>query len=141
MGLKLAGWIAYDDAVITNPGNAALYLTDQRLPNTPRWSGNASVHQEFPLWREINGFVGVAASFVGDRLSTFQATAQRQVFPSYAKTDLRAGIDYRTWTVSAYVNNVADVRGVIGGGIGYLYPPAFIYIQPRTVGLSVQRGF
>jgi hypothetical protein len=40
-----------------------------------------------------------------------------------------------------FVNNVADVRGVINGGLGYVTPFAFVYIQPRTIGLNVSKSF
>jgi outer membrane receptor protein involved in Fe transport len=85
------------------------------------------------------------AAFVGDRQGEFTAgppiPPPRQVYPSYTKTDLRAGTRFDSWTATLYVNNVADQRGVIAGGIGSFPPFAFTLIQPRTIGLSVTRTF
>ena len=85
-------------------------------------------------------------SYVGDRLGEFQAlqpagSPQRQIYPAYAKTDLTGGVRYDTWRINLYANNVADKRGLIGGGIGNF--PAFAYqiIQPRTIGVSLSKSF
>jgi outer membrane receptor protein involved in Fe transport len=59
----------------------------------------------------------------------------------YAKTDLRAGAKYETWTLNLFVNNLADKRGVLSGGLGTLNPAAFNYIQPRTVGILIAKTF
>jgi outer membrane receptor protein involved in Fe transport len=68
-------------------------------------------------------------------------SSQRQVFPGYAKTDLRAGLTYLSWRLNFYATNVTDRRGVIGGGIGTSPPWGFMYIQPRVVGLSIGKTF
>jgi outer membrane receptor protein involved in Fe transport len=147
-GLKLAAWITWIDAVLTQtvPGagmSGEIYGIDgDRLPNTPRWSGNLSVDYNFPLVSDFRGFVGGALSYVGDRLDAFSsASPQRQDLPAYAKLDLHAGTTFNTWTANLYVNNVADKRGLISGGIGNQLPYSFYYIQPRTVGLSVSKTF
>jgi iron complex outermembrane recepter protein len=143
-GLAIAAWVAYDDAVLTEAfpaGSTAYGVPGNRLPNSTRWSGNLSVQQDFPLPNGATGFVGATASYVGDRLSVFQSTDLRQRFPSYTKTDLRAGLRYDAWTFNLYANNVADVRGVLNGGIGFDPPFAFDYIQPRTIGVSLVRLF
>lgn len=143
-GLTLTSWVAYDDAVLTQAfpaGSTAYGMPGNRLPNSTRWSANASVQQDFPLFKDATGFVGAAASYVGDRVSVFQSTALRQVFPSYTRTDLRAGAKYDSWTATLYANNVANIRGVLNGGIGFDPAFAFDYIQPRTIGLSLVRAF
>jgi iron complex outermembrane receptor protein len=74
--------------------------------------------------------------------SISSTSGQRQVFPAYAKTDLRAGLRYDTWTLNVFVNNVADRRGLLAGGVGGGFDPqGFVIIQPRTIGLSVAKTF
>jgi hypothetical protein len=68
-------------------------------------------------------------------------TPERQNYGGFARIDLRAGVRYEDWTINTYVNNLADVRGILNGGIGYLYPFAFVEIQPRTIGASVVKTF
>ena len=116
-------------------------MAGDRLPYGSRYSGNIALNQEFDLTAGIKAFVGGAVSYVGDREGVFTATAQRQMFPAYTKTDLHAGAKYESWTLNLFVNNLADPRGVLGGGLGTYNPAAFTYVPPRTVGLSVQRAF
>jgi iron complex outermembrane receptor protein len=143
-GLVASGWVSYDDAVLTEmfPASSTAYgAKGDRLPFTPRYSANLSLEQEFPLSDNATGFVGALASYVGERTSLFTATPVRQQFPAYTKTDLRAGVRYDSWTASMYANNVANAGGVLNGGIAYFYPQAFIYITPRTVGLTLTKTF
>ena len=147
-GLTLGAWVTWIDAVLTQtvPGAGVageIYGFDgDRLPNTPRFSGNVSLDYNFPLVNDIRGFAGGALSYVGDRLDAFSSAGpQRTDLPGYAKLDLHAGTTWDTWTANVYVNNVADKRGLISGGIGNQLPYSFYYIQPRTVGLSVSTTF
>lgn len=143
-GLTIAGWFDYDNAVLTQsfPANSTAYgVAGNRLPNSSRVSGHFSLEEDFPLWDELNGFVGVAVSYVGDRKGLFLTTPQRQNYPSYTRTDLRAGLHYESWTFNIYINNLADTRGVLSGGPGYFVPTAFDYITPRTIGVSLSKTF
>lgn len=143
-GLRIAAWVALDDAVLTEnfPANSTAYgLSGDKLPLSSRLSGNVTVDEEFPIMNGVTGFVGGALSYIGNRLGDFESTPERQYLPAYAKTDLRAGAKYDAWTANLYVNNLADKQGVLGGGIGTYPPFAFTYIQPRTVGLSLSRTF
>jgi iron complex outermembrane recepter protein len=148
-GLAIAGWVAWDDAVLTQafPVTSTVYgVPGDRLPMTSRFSANLSLEQNFPLASSMSGFVGASASYVGDREGVFRGSSMgsplpRQNYPSYTSADLRAGVRYRSWTTNLFVNNVADQRGVRGGGLGSFPPYAFQYIQPRTVGLSFSKTF
>src|SRR5262249_42447756 len=112
-----------------------------RLPYSSRVSANVSASQEFPLWAGWTGFVGGTVSYVGDRKGPFVATPDREIFPAYTKTDLRAGVVYDSWTANLYVNNATDVRGIVNGGAGSLLPNVFKYITPRTLGFGVVKSF
>jgi iron complex outermembrane receptor protein len=150
-GLTIAAWIAWDDAELTqafpagNPSDTYGVAGD-RLPYSSRFSGNISVDEEFPIVGQVKGFAGASMSYAGERQGAFQTlqpagSPQRQVFPAYAKTDLRAGVRYDSWTGNFFVTNVADRRAVLNGGVGDFPPFAFQFIQPRTVGLSVIKTF
>ena len=47
---------------------------------------------------------------------------------------------YETWTLSGYVNNAFDERGILERGVDLL-PVATLYIQPRTMGMNVTKIF
>lgn len=144
-GLTIDGWLAYDDAVLTKafPANSQDYgVPGNRLPYSSPFSANGSVEQDFSLWGGAKGFVGATASFVGNRKGTFYpAGSPRQTYPSYTKTDLRAGVVVNSWTANLFVNNVADVRGLTGGGLDNLPQYGFFIIQPRTIGLNIVKKF
>jgi iron complex outermembrane receptor protein len=140
----ISAWYAYDDAALTQnmPATATAYgVVGSRLPYGSRNSGNLSAQQEFRLSSNVTGFVGGSVSYVGDRVGQFRATPVRQIYPAFTQTDLRAGVKYESWLASLYVTNVADRRGIIGGGLDVTPTNSFTYIQPRTVGLSLARTF
>jgi iron complex outermembrane receptor protein len=147
-GLKLAAWISWDDAVLTEtlPSTTTVYgAAGDRLPYSSRISGNVSVDDDFYLTSGVTGFVGGSVSYVGDRLGTFTSppptVPPRQDLPGYARADIRAGARYQSWTVDVFVNNLMDNRGLLVGGIGTGFPSRFAFIQPRTVGLTISRSF
>ena len=145
-GLKVAGWVAFNDAALTEPfppggpGSPTAGSGD-RLPGSSRFSGNLSIDEEFRLTGRMRGFVGGALSYVGDRKGIFLASPERQELPSYTSTDVRAGVKQDSWTINLFVTNAFDRRGLLGGGLGTINPAHFNYIQPRTYGMSVIKAF
>jgi iron complex outermembrane recepter protein len=142
-GLTITGWVAYDNAVLTEdlPPGPSFGVKGDRLPQTPKWSSDISIDQEFPLTNALKGFVGAEVNHVGDRIGVFQSTAVRQALPAFTQGDVRVGVRYATWMASLFVTNVTDERGLINGGLGYLPPNAFVTTRPRTVGLSFTKSF
>jgi iron complex outermembrane recepter protein len=147
-GLTLNAWVAWNDATLTEgfpPASLALGTTGDKLPSSSRFSGSVSLEQELIVTNRVTAFAGGSFSYVGDRqgpfASVFAPSPERQRFSAYAKTDLRAGVRYDTWTVNLFVNNLADKRAVLNGGLGTNNPTSFQYIQPRTAGLSVSKVF
>ena len=143
-GLSMTAWVAWDDAALKQPfpPESSVYgASGERLPYSSRFSGDFSIEQDFPIVNGVVGFVGGEARYVGDRQGVFTPTSTRQDLPGYAQADLRTGVRLETWTVNVFVNNVADRRGVLDGGLGSFPAYAFTFIQPRTVGFSVGKQF
>jgi len=142
-GLTLAGWISLNDATLTEdfPSTAgSVGLAGDRLPYSSRFSANLSLEQELPLTADLSAFGGASVNYIGQRYGDFlsvYATTSRVVYPGYAQTNLHAGVRENSWTVNFYLNNATDRRGVtfIDPSLGQGY----IYIQPRTVGVSVSK--
>jgi iron complex outermembrane recepter protein len=150
-GLRLSAWVAWNEAELLEgfpPGSSGFAMPGDRLPYTSRFSGRLSVDHDVRLTPNLNGFVGASASYVGSRFGEFVPSADvenlRQVYPGYALVDLRAGLKFDEWKVNGYIGNVANKRGVIGGGFynqTNFNPNWFNYIQPRTIGISLERSF
>jgi iron complex outermembrane recepter protein len=140
-GLTVGGWVDFSQAKLTDDVPSINGKSGDILPNTPRFSANFSLNQEFPLGQSVTGFVGGTLAYVGSRLDSFSTLGPRLQLPAYAKTNLNAGAKFDDWSVNLYVNNVADKRGLISGSSANGVPFAFFPIQPRTVGLSVARSF
>lgn len=145
-GLSLGAWVTLQEAELAEDfpaGSSAAGGSGDRLPYSSRISGNVSIQQRFAMWGSATGFVGATVSYVGDRKGPFGTTGapERQTLPSYTKADLRAGVQLDSWSGSLYVNNLTDERGLVAGGAGYVPPYGFLYIRPRTVGLSITKSF
>jgi outer membrane receptor protein involved in Fe transport len=145
-GLRLAGWVAFNDAVLTAYPAAAVaagtyaYPGD-RLPYTSRFSSHVSVDEEFPLATNLTGFVGGSVSYLSGRWDRFAPVdVPRNYLPAYARTDLHAGVDYESWKVNFYANNVMNRLGLLQGQLNMPVSGAW-YIPPRTIGISVARNF
>jgi outer membrane receptor protein involved in Fe transport len=147
-GMKLAAWVAWNTAVLTEPMPPTSQIIGQpgdRLPLSARFSASASVDQEFHVVKSAMGFVGASVGYVGERLDVFNPPLPppqppRGVFPAYAETDLRAGLRMESWNITLFANNVADKRGILVGD-PHSEGSGVVYIQPRTIGLSVVKKF
>jgi len=143
-GMTVSAWGDYDDAVLTQgfPANSSTYgVPGDRLPYTSKFSGHVAFEQAFKLGNDFSAFGGGELSYVGDRLGIFTPSTARQDLPAYTTASLRAGVRRDSWSVTGYVNNVANRRGLLDGGTDYFPVNGFVYIQPRTVGVSVAKTF
>jgi iron complex outermembrane receptor protein len=147
-GLTISGWVAWNQAVLTEafPANSQSYgAPGDRLPYSSRFSGNISLDEQFFIANGITGFAGGSVSYVGDRVGPFEGSgldaSARQDLPGYTRLDLQAGAKYRSYTVNLFLTNATDKRGILTGGLGTFPPNGFIYIQPRTVGISLATTF
>ena len=142
-GLTISAWVTWNEAVLKEgfpAGSLASADAGDRLPNTSRFSGNLSVDQEFIVTAAVTGFVGASASYAGERFDLFNAADDRTRFPSYTRTDLRAGARFDEWTANLYITNLTDERGMLANALTNL-PFAYQYIRPRTFGMSIARSF
>jgi iron complex outermembrane recepter protein len=150
-GLTLAVWGAYTDAKLTQDFSSlstAFAQSGDRLPYSSRFSGRLSASQEFSLGNNVMAHVGGSVTYVGDRKGEFVPSpalaSMRQTYPSYTQLDLNAGLKYESWKTNVFIQNATDERGVTGGGFNNqtnYNPYWFNYIQPRTIGLSLEKTF
>jgi outer membrane receptor protein involved in Fe transport len=134
-GLRLSGWVAFNESKVTDLPASLAGGAAQALNLSPKWSGNLSIDQQFPVVASVTGFAGASATYLGDR------GQGGLVFPAYTKTDLHAGMKYGDWTARLYANNVTNRRAIINGGPNTLIPDSYYYITPRVIGLTISKIF
>lgn len=146
-GLTISANASLNDARLTQdlpPESSAFGYSGERLPYSEPYSGSLAVDQEWPLVGDWVGFVGGRVSYVGAREGEFRLSLSvpRIHFPAYTEADLRLGVREESWVVNLFVNNVANVHGIVGGGGNYAQSAyeAF-YVQPLTVGVSLVKNF
>ncbi len=150
-GLRFSAWGAWNEAKLLEgfPAQAAGYaVAGDPLPYSSHFSGRFAADYEQPLANNLNGFLGASVNYVGERRGEFvpnaAAASLRQIYPSYSQVDLHTGVKYDDWRITAYLDNVGNKRGIIGGGYynqtNYA-PNWFNLIQPRTVGITVDKAF
>jgi outer membrane receptor protein involved in Fe transport len=153
-GTTVDAWIVWNEAVLTKafPPGPVQGNPGDWLPFVSRWSSNLSFQQEGSLGSRATGFVRATGSYVGDRRSTFVAPgsvetpAVRATMPSYFRLDLLAGVRFGSWDANVYANNVTNKLGVtnVAPVPTQNFPPSqngYVYIQPRTVGVSLTYRF
>jgi len=144
-GLNVSGWVSWNDAVLVQdfpPNDLVVGSDGDRLPFSSKFSSSVSVNYEFPIGSNT-GSLGATFSHVGKRFGNFvPADVERQTYAAYNKLDLTAGLEVSGIKINAFVNNVTNKRGILGGGRGTLISQdAFNILQPRTYGLSVTKEF
>jgi iron complex outermembrane receptor protein len=159
-GLRAVVNLAYTDAKLRDdttpaPGipNITGGLAGDRLPYTPKYTATLSIDYEWALSPSARAYVGANVRLVSDQTAGFSqayraAFGHLLVLDGYETVDLRAGVDFDRFSVSAYVRNLTDSGGLIfAGGYPRQIPVAmggtnapFLLassIRPRTIGLTI----
>ena len=100
-------------------GQARLDLLGEQLEVASRQVAGEAAERFGPsvdLWCTINEpNIQIINGYVGDRIGLFSGPpGLRQRYPSYTQGDLHTGVRGDAWTVTLFVTNVADQRGVLG---------------------------
>ena len=142
--LTLSATVAYTDAILTQsvpgyPGTAGNWL-----PYGSRWSGSLSADQRFQLSAVATGFVGATWAHVGQRYGDYNQLnpgGGQRLWPGYHYANARVGVQAGGYTVTAFVNNLSNTRGVLNASP---QNPSLVLTSvttPRTVGLSLTKEF
>lgn len=152
-GMTVDGNATYTDSTLRrslppqSPGITSLIgQKGDSMPNTPEFSANLSLQQDFELTDSVSAFAGGAFTYVDDRSGQFVNVpmALRPEMPSYSNVDLRAGISFQSqWELSFYLRNLFDKKGVLtsenAGGTQTV--PTVNFLRPRTFGVVLSASF
>jgi iron complex outermembrane receptor protein len=151
-GLNLGGSVAYTDAYLTSDVASLGVLKGAQLPSTPMWSGSLTADYNWSLTGTWRGFIGGGFRYVGDSYSAVEGELTNGEpdgirAKAYGVVDLHLGTRNAAWTVTLFAKNLGDTRT-------YLAPSDYFYdalglpidikapiLQPRTIGISIDRSF
>jgi outer membrane receptor protein involved in Fe transport len=130
-------------------GNADADFTGKVPALTAENAGTASVRYDFNIGASMWGFAEVFASYMDDR---FISEGNRSYLPAHTVVDLYTGVGNDAWSLSLYVENLADddkIKSGLGNVDFTLLPDgqslsqaATLYLpQPRTVGARFSYSF
>lgn len=149
-GLNLVFNVAYNDARLVDdlPAGNGGYARD-RLPYAPEWSANVSADYEWALGSDATAFVGGNIRLVSDQQTDFDDAyrtifGRRMVIDGFATADLRAGVQFGNFNLTAFAKNLTNARGLTNAGGFGSRPGTSVWaspIRPRTLGVTLGAAF
>jgi outer membrane receptor protein involved in Fe transport len=145
-GLVLGLSTAYISAVLDSNAPAVGGIVGDRLPTVPRWSAAATADYEFPLAGDLDGILGTTFRVISDRDTSFTNDVEmpNRLLPGYGQLDLRAGLARDPFTLSLFVDNALNERGIVDleNTPNTAGAPAHeTIIRPVTFGVQLTAGF
>jgi outer membrane receptor protein involved in Fe transport len=140
-GLELSLSESYTEAKIdsVNPGAAA--VAGETLPFVPRFKTAVGAQYTFPLFGD--GYDGRVRADLFSTSKTYSLVSNvpSSVSKGYAQINLRAGIVAGTWDLMAFVDNVSGTKGELSASLSETGTDQWVFIRPRTVGLTLNKHF
>ncbi len=137
--------IAKDDPTISRPATGLVGVKDgDVLPAAPEGQASTYAEVDFPV-ASFHGYVRATASYLGDEWTDFEHNGTK--FGGFAQESLRAGVNFGSYEVVAFVNNLSNSQGATGALDAATAGPVIINnqelfrIRPRTVGVTLRAKF
>ncbi len=137
---------SYQHAVLTQGASAqqkvlnpTLGVTGDRIPNVPDFQFSAQLDYTHPVVGDCLASLGADVTYRGAVNAYFASNPFDLPLPSYTLLNLRAGVIYGEWTVTAFVHNAGNERAQVSAINSTQDPYALLTVQPRTIGLTVTR--
>jgi iron complex outermembrane recepter protein len=148
--LVIGANFAYTDAVFVSSSPSLGVTSGQQLPLVPRYSASGTLDYTHMVVSSWTAAGGLGLRYVGARQADlFLAPAAPDIFPenSYVAVDLHGSVTHDGWRVGLYAKNLFDNRAYItkvgetDAVTGALVRIGGTVLQPRTIGLSIDRRF
>jgi hypothetical protein len=139
LGLSVGWNDLAEDADVVDAAGTLLFAKGDRLSNSPKYTGGASIDYAFPLAGTWKGHVSGSVNYTSP-LNTVNASTP--IRPSQAITMARLGfsVESASWRADAFVDNVNNEHGFTRWDP--VDPPgARERVRPRTYGLQVEYRF
>jgi iron complex outermembrane receptor protein len=137
--------IAKDDPTISRPATGLVGVKDgDVLPAAPEGQASTYAEVDFPV-AGFQGYMRANATYLGDEWTDFEHNGTK--FGGFATENLRAGINFGSDEVAAFINNLSNSQGATGALDAQTAGPVIINnqelfrIRPRTVGVTLRAKF
>lgn len=147
-GFSVTGAVGYSHATLTDADPTFGAEEGDTLPYAPRWTTSVNAEYERSIGQGgWSGFVGVNFRHVSEQFTSYESlayTSPRQAVPldPYGVLDLRVGARSDRSGITLFVKNLTNEYAYIADTTGTFNGPAFeSVVQPRTVGVSINRSF
>jgi outer membrane receptor protein involved in Fe transport len=148
---RLWGWDAAASATFTDARLTADQITNtaiglglkgDRLPIVPRFSTAGSLERQWTLTEALEGRFRIDAAYTGTSRSAFNAgNADYLKAGGYATFGVSFGVQHADWRADLAVDNLLDRAGRASAQRNTSGPIDYYGIPPRTVRLTLERGF
>jgi iron complex outermembrane recepter protein len=137
----------YSRDFVGTAGTGLLISKGQALPEVPKMSLNAAFNYEWTISGDTKARFGANVAHVSKRSQSVNDVVSP--LPGFVNTGLSAGVDFGKFDISLFVRNIFDTRALVSNRrygsevVGGIFGPTFSqsYLQPRTIGASVQVKF
>ncbi|MBL8271392.1 TonB-dependent receptor, partial [Steroidobacter sp.] len=115
---------------------------DAMIPFTPEYKGAVTIAGRYPLGTALTATTNIGVQHIGPQASRLRQIPDDPVqpyekYPAYTIVDVRAGVEWNDWTVTAFMRNATDKIVGVTGAAGFNYRVN----TPRTIGLMVSTSF
>lgn len=132
--------LAYNDGELQSVKAGVTALPDSTLPGTPEFAASTYAQGMATLNGELGGYLRLSHRYVGEVYGDINNEAPNTVSDSYNVYDVRAGLTYRQYEVSLFVDNVLD-NDAATARAGLFFETLAYRLRPRTIGLTVRASF
>jgi iron complex outermembrane recepter protein len=137
--------ISKNDPTISRPATGLVGVQDgDVLPAAPEGQASTYAEVDFPV-ASFKGYVRATASYLGDEWTDFEHNGTK--FGGFATESVRGGVNFGSYEVVAFVNNLSNSQGATGALDADIAGPVVLgnqelfRIRPRTVGLTLRAKF
>ena len=143
--LEFSAGIGYQNAKITQTGDASPQAVGSPIYNVPDWTANTSATYTVPLTADWILISGADYAYVGRSFSGNNDPSMPRERPSYRLIDARLALQRGELEVALVGKNLADELTNLGDNrsIAAETPgrPRLFVNQPRTIGIEVRQSF
>jgi iron complex outermembrane recepter protein len=142
--VSVFGGLNYNDAVIDEDIPQVGVSKGLQVQNAPKFTGNLNFRVGFAALGSESAYALLTARYTDESLRDFELTNPRKLQDSYTVVNARVGGTWAGWDVTLFADNITDDDPGVSNFLSTFGPTSrerMFTIQPRTFGISVQRGF